>query len=84
MAKKPYQVTEKWWLILVVLFYVLYNFPGFPAYGNAKTAIWHGILTLIPLWAAIYWGLFRVFGQRKYADAEHVKSNTIKAQEGNK
>ncbi|MEL7568578.1 MAG: hypothetical protein AAGU27_27425 [Dehalobacterium sp.] len=84
MANKPYQKTEKWWLILVVLFYVLYNFPGVPGYGNANTAIWHGILTLIPLWICIYVGLFKVTKQRRLADVdrENVTNCTDKEESG--
>ena len=39
---KSYKKTEKWWLALVVFFYVLYNLPGVPPYGNAHAAILHG------------------------------------------
>ncbi len=68
MEKQSYKKTEKWWLILTVLFYVLYNFPGFPKYGDAKTAIWHAVFTIIPLWIVIYWGLIKVHKQRPLRD----------------
>jgi hypothetical protein len=68
MVDKPYKKTEKWWLGLTVLFYVLYNFPGIPAYGNAQAALWHGALTLIPLWVIIYVGYFKIMKQRKFRD----------------
>lgn len=54
------KLTEKWWLALVVLFYLLYNIPYFPEYGDSPAALWHGALTLIPLWIIIYIGLFRL------------------------
>ncbi|MCR6547036.1 hypothetical protein [Dehalobacterium formicoaceticum] len=81
MAKKPYQKTEKWWLISVVLFYVLYNFPGIPAYGDANGAFLHGALTLIPLWICIYAGLHLTTKQRKLVDADQIQKASD--QEGN-
>lgn len=67
MPKKTesYKKTEKWWLALVVLFYVLYNLPGVPPYGNAHAAILHGVLTIIPLWIIIYAGMFILHKQRR-------------------
>ena len=65
MGKGAYKRTEKWWLGLVVLFYLLYNLPGVPPFGDAIGALWHGALTLIPLWIVIYVGLFRLNSQRK-------------------
>lgn len=52
--------TEKIWLSAVVLFYVCYNLPFVPAYGHAKATIIHALITLIPLWIAIYVGLVKV------------------------
>ena len=52
--------TEKIWLAVVPLFYIAYNLPFVPAYHDAKGAVIHGILTLIPLWIAIYVGLVKV------------------------
>ena len=52
--------TEKIWLGAVILFYILYNLPFVPAYGHAKATILHAIITLIPLWVAIYVGLVKV------------------------
>lgn len=63
--EKPYKKTEKWWLGLTVLFYALYNFPGFPAYGDSNTAIWHGLLTVLPLWIVVYGGMIKLNSQRK-------------------
>lgn len=71
MGKDAYKRAEKWWLGLVVLFYLLYNLPGVPPFGDAVGALWHGALTIIPLWIVIYVGLFRLNSQRKLsADAE--------------
>lgn len=72
MEKKPYKYTEKWWLGLVVLFYLLYNIPGFPPYGEPVTALWHGALTIIPLWIVVYVGLFRLIRQRKLRDFKEI------------
>ena len=56
--------TEKIWLFLTVLFYVLYNIPCIPAYLDAKGLLIHGALTVVPLWICVYVGLFKVL--RKY------------------
>ena len=56
--------TEKIWLALTVIFYVLYNFPGIPGYYDAKGLIVHALLTVLPLWIVVYVGLIRVL--RKY------------------
>ena len=53
--------TEKIWLALTVLFYVLYNLPGVPPYGQAVLTIVHGLLTVLPLWVIVYIGLARVY-----------------------
>ncbi|MCI9121129.1 MAG: hypothetical protein HFG00_06340 [Oscillibacter sp.] len=53
--------TEKIWLALTVLFYVLYNLPGVPPYGQAVPTIVHGLLTVLPLWVIVYIGLARVY-----------------------
>lgn len=55
------KTSEKIWLSLVVIFYILYNLPFFPAYGNSKGALIHALLTLIPLWIAVYVGLAKSF-----------------------
>lgn len=62
--------TEKVWLFLVVLFYVLYNIPGVPKYGSTKGALMHGALTIIPLWVIIYFGMFKVFKKLKLKDKQ--------------
>ena len=63
--QKPYKTTEKWWLGLTILFYGLYNFPGYPEFGNSSATIWHGVLTIVPLWIVVYGGMARLNKQRK-------------------
>ncbi|MGM9612738.1 MAG: hypothetical protein ACI3XZ_04470 [Butyricicoccus sp.] len=53
--------TEKRWLFAVVLFYVLYNLPTVPGYGDPHGLLIHAALTIIPLWVCIYIGLVKVF-----------------------
>lgn len=57
---KKLKKAEKVWLISVIVWYVLYNLPFVPAYGNAKAAIFHGIITLVPLWLSVYIGFFKI------------------------
>lgn len=57
--------TEKRWLLAVLLFYVLYNLPFVPRYGDARGLLVHAVLTLVPLWASIYVGLVQVFRCRR-------------------
>lgn len=52
--------TEKIWLFLTVLFYVLYNIPGIPGYYDVRGLIVHALLTVLPLWVCVYAGLFKV------------------------
>lgn len=83
MKDKSYKKTEKWWLGLVVLFYVLYNCPGFPAYGDAVAAIWHGALTLIPLWIISYVGMIKLNKQRRLRNSPIDQGQNISGkQEG--
>lgn len=51
---------EKIWLISVLTFFILYNLPYVPPYGNAAATIIHAIVTVIPLWISIYVGFVRV------------------------
>ena len=39
--------TEKLWLAAVLFFWVFYNFPGFPAYGDETGCIGHGITSFV-------------------------------------
>jgi len=52
--------AEKIWLAAVIIFYACYNLPFVPAYGHAKATLIHGLITLIPLWIAVYIGLVKV------------------------
>lgn len=53
--------TEKVWILLTVIFYVLYNLPGVPSYGDKVGTMLHAALTLIPLWVIVFLGTARVF-----------------------
>ena len=75
MEKQAYRKTEKWWLGLAILFFALYNIPGFPPYGDPIIAIWHGVFTIIPLWIVTYWGLFKLIKQRPLRDLSKDKEN---------
>lgn len=55
--------AEKWWLCSTLFFFALYNLPGVPAYGDAKGLIVHALLTVLPLWACVYLGLYHVLKQ---------------------
>jgi hypothetical protein len=74
MAKKQeaYKRTEKWWLGLVVLFYILYNLPGVPSYHDPKATLIHGALTIIPLWIVTFVGMSVVHKQRKLKHTTEV------------
>jgi len=61
---KSYKTTEKWWLGLTIVFYLLYNLPGIPEYGDAPSALIHGVLTILPLWVISYAGLIILNRQR--------------------
>ncbi|MCD8231381.1 MAG: hypothetical protein LUD14_06125 [Clostridiales bacterium] len=52
--------TEKIWLAAVIIFYICYNLPFVPPYGYAKATLVHALITLVPLWIAIYVGLVKV------------------------
>lgn len=53
--------TEKIWLLVVTAFYLLYNLPYVPAYGDSKAMFIHAGLTVIPIWIAVYVGLGKVY-----------------------
>jgi len=48
--------TEKCWLAAVLLFWVFYNFPGFPAYGDIKGCIIHGIISFVGTFLSVFVG----------------------------
>lgn len=56
--------AEKVWLGLAVAFYVLYNIPFMPSYGDALGCILHGVATVLPLWIVVYVGFFKI--NRRY------------------
>lgn len=45
---------EKWWLILGLGVYALYNIPGVPAYGDARGAVIWNILGFVLMWSINY------------------------------
>ena len=60
--------TEKSWITVVAIFYILYNIPGIPPYGEAIPTFIHAALTVLPLWIAVYIGLSRVYKIYKLRD----------------
>lgn len=79
--------AEKIWIAVVVIFYILYNLPFFPKYYMPKAAILHMIITIIPLWIAIYVGFFKICrGKKRNANRgsntfENAISNKIEEKE---
>ena len=51
---------ENIWLALTVIFYVLYNLPGVPKYGDSTGTFIHGILTVVPIWILAYYGMYKI------------------------
>ncbi|MDR1796327.1 MAG: hypothetical protein LBR44_02625 [Clostridiales Family XIII bacterium] len=70
--RQRYKDIEKVWLICVVLFYFLYNLPGVPPYGDAKSALIHGGITVIGLWVSVYVGLFAIYRHRRPRSLQEV------------
>ncbi len=62
--------AEKIWIAAAVIFYFLYNLPFFPKYYMPKVAILHMIITVIPLWIAIYIGFFKICRNAKKNDSK--------------
>ena len=62
--------AEKIWLAVVVIFYILYNLPFFPKYYMPKATIIHMLITIIPLWIAIYIGFFKICRGKKNKNKE--------------
>ena len=48
--------TEKIWIVSVLFFWVFYNFPGFPAYGNVKGCIIHGLISFVGTFLTVFVG----------------------------
>ncbi len=65
--------AEKIWLIAVIVFYALYNFPFYPAYGNSEGLISHGLLTLIPLWICVFAGVYFVNKSQPLRDEKDIQ-----------
>lgn len=51
---------EKIWLVLTVIFYILYNLPGVPKYGDGNGTIIHALLTVLPIWILGYYGMYKI------------------------
>ncbi len=49
--------SEKLWLATVTLFFLLFNAPGVPTYHDAVGLLVHALMTIVPLWVAVYVGL---------------------------
>lgn len=60
--------TEKIWMIVTTVLYILYNLPGVPPYGEAVPTLVHAALTVLPLWIVVYIGLSRVYKIYKLRD----------------
>lgn len=60
--------TEKIWMLVTLVFYIIYNLPGVPPYGEAVPTLVHAALTVIPLWIVVYIGLSRVYKIYKLRD----------------
>ena len=74
--------AEKIWLAVVVIFYILYNLPFFPKYYMPKATILHMVITIIPLWIAIYIGFFKICrGKKKEFKASENKISESKNSE---
>lgn len=74
--------AEKIWLAAVVIFYFLYNLPFFPKYYMPKAAIVHMVVTIIPLWVAIYIGFFKICRGKKEKNTNSATSkNAAKTDE---
>jgi len=56
--------AEVIWLVLTIIFYVLYNLPGVPAYYDQVGAMVHAIVTVGPLWVVVFVGTKIVY--KKY------------------
>ena len=65
--------NERIWLIVVVILYLLYNFPGFPAYHQPVATVIHGFITVIAIWIAVYVGLGKVYKEYPLKEEEEDK-----------
>ena len=53
--------TEKIWIALTVIFYVIYNMPGLPKYGDQVGAMVHGVILLAAMWLTVFIGTKMVY-----------------------
>lgn len=68
---------EKWWLIVGIALYAIYNIPGIPAYGDLKGAVIWNVASVILIWAANYGfnaKVSKVYRPRKTTE-EFLKEN---------
>lgn len=75
--------TEKIWLAVVLIFFLLYNLPFVPPYGNAAATILHAIVTVIPLWIAIYVGFVKVCRIYKLKESDYDSEQNKKRNQTN-
>lgn len=52
---------EKIWLAIIVILFVLYNIPGFPAYGDVTACLVSGLILVGGIWVAIYIGMAKTY-----------------------
>lgn len=67
--------SEKVWLSLTLIFFALYNIPGIPAMGDAKGMFIHAFLTLVPIWLIAYFGMYKVYKDKKLRQPEVTNQN---------
>ncbi|MDO4975898.1 MAG: hypothetical protein Q4E53_01435 [Eubacteriales bacterium] len=58
--KNKRKKVERIWLCSVIFFYICYNLPMIPKYGQQFPMLLHSLLTLVPLWISVYVGLICV------------------------
>ncbi|MCC8029610.1 MAG: hypothetical protein LIO75_07440 [Lachnospiraceae bacterium] len=71
--------AEKIWLAAVIIIYACYNLPFVPPYGHARATLIHALITLVPLWIAVYVGLVRVCRIYRLRDPQEAGSDTSTA-----
>lgn len=70
--------SEKVWLILTIIFFILYNIPGIPVFRDAKGLIIHSVLTVVPLWLISYIGMVKINKVYKLRSNKDVKDEETK------
>lgn len=67
---------EKIWLAIVVILFVLYNIPGFPAYGDITGCLLSGLILVGGIWVVIYVGMSKLYKiQQLREDAEEEEGD---------